>query len=154
MSLLFCGVDGGVGWVLLAWPLDEVHGLVIAGLSPLVCALFIEWQGRRLVWEAAMLGVLWMLVGAAASEGRVRLGRAGVVLPARVEFAGAGAALGLPVRHAAGLLRAGARGAGGPHPGVAVEHVFLIWVLGNLVAGFRTERSMTGACPVAARKPE
>lgn len=134
---VFAVLTVGLAGVLLAWPLDEVHGLVIAGLSPLVCALFIEWQGRRLgVEAAAMLGVLWMLVGAAASEGRVRL--KGVL---EWSFRPVLNSLALAQRWGYPFAMLPAFCALAPvvlaDPiQVSPSSMFLIWVLGNLVAGF------------------
>lgn len=63
----------GIAGLAMAWPLAPLHGWVVAGLAPLVGALFTlalaPWVAPG---TAVPLALAWMLLGAAVHEERVR----------------------------------------------------------------------------------
>lgn len=63
----------GIAGMAMAWPLAPLHGWVVAGLAPLVGALFTlalaPWVAPG---TAVPLALAWMLLGAAVHEERVR----------------------------------------------------------------------------------
>lgn len=127
-----------VAGLLLAWPLDLMHGCVLAALSALVGHLLIKALGGWLPPQSCVLiGAVWLLAGAAVHEERLGLTRDAPVrwlvrpvlnsLALANRWTYAAATLPLTVAVAWAVLNDGHASA---------LRLFLVWVLSVLAVGW------------------